>query len=476
MNNSQNNTTTPTSSPRKNKTLYGIFLWAVISFAYLLFVINWGFSIGLNGSGIKDGVTHAGVLGHFKIVSDTSFALNNSATNWAITFGRGIGSVMVALLLVRFAHKKTTIIALILTLFGILAQFMPAAPYGYVLYLLLRTLMAIGGTMMIILTQPIVANFFTKKQKSIASQFGIWFYPLGTIISIVPFVFISKLDTIQNNWQVIFTVLAALNIIPLLIFIFMGSKFDVTNKTQQSKTKEENAGKILLGYLKQKQTYVWVMLFGGWLAAVVFPTSLSINFFADLAGVKRSLFTKEIRIWYILFLAAVFIGPISVGLWSRYNLKRRWFVATIIGGGILFYVLSTIIFIFGIAKQPNGSAVRITSFIFFYVFGFLAGLCLWGIQGVILNLPHEYKDTNPKTVGWMFSLIWGFGYMFFTLCLIIISCVPLVGGATNSGNNFTYALIGTCLIVLMSLIAVIGALLIKEPSPDAKTFPSWSKK
>lgn len=24
------------------------------------------------------------------------------------------------------------------------------------------------------------------------------------------------------------------------------------------------------------------------------------------------------------------------------------------------------------------------------------GVMLWGIQGVILNLPHEYKGSNPK--------------------------------------------------------------------------------
>ncbi|KAF7378534.1 hypothetical protein HZH68_017181 [Vespula germanica] len=109
-----------------------------------------GFSVTLAGGGVEEGTkVTAGFL------------------------GRGIGSVLVALLLAKFAHKYTTIIAIAMTLVGIPAAFMPAAGYGYALFLVLRTIMAIGGTTLIILTQPVVANFFGPKQKSVVSQFGI---------------------------------------------------------------------------------------------------------------------------------------------------------------------------------------------------------------------------------------------------------------------------------------------------------------
>lgn len=36
----------------KNKVAYGFLLWSFISLAYLLFVANWGFVVGLAGNGI----------------------------------------------------------------------------------------------------------------------------------------------------------------------------------------------------------------------------------------------------------------------------------------------------------------------------------------------------------------------------------------------------------------------------------------
>ncbi|QJR44455.1 MFS transporter [Mycoplasma miroungirhinis] len=461
------------------KFLHGLLLWAFISIGYLAFIANWGFAVGLNGTGIKNGVTDSGVLGHFEIVNNSSFQLISQATNWGITIGRGIGSILVAFLLVKFFHKYATIIALGLTLFGIPAQYFPVGQTGYWFFIVFRTIMAIGGTMLIILTQPVVANFFNKKQKSVVSQFGVWFYPLGTIISIIPFVFVANTAAIRENWQIVYTVLAALNALPLLVMVIFGSKFDVKTKEQRAQEPKVNNFGILKGYLKTKSTYVWILLYGGFLIAVVFPTILSTNLFPTLAGIDRNalLFgdlnngfdaTKIIRIWFIIFLAAVFVGPISVGLWSKYNLKRRWFITVALATGVISYLLSMIIFVYGVAKS-NGVALA-----FFFVFAFLSGLSLWGIQGVTLNLPHEYKDNNPKTIGWMFALIWGFGYIFFTIGLIIIGLVKIIGDSAGA-SALTIAIIQFVLTILFSAISVVGALMIKEPSSDSETFPKWMK-
>lgn len=439
----------------KNKVAYGFLLWSFISMGYLLFVANWGFVVGLAGNGIDaSGAADAGFLSYFKIVKNAAFDLTNNAANWAITLGRGIGSVAVALLLAKFAHKYSTIIAISLTLIGIPAQFMPAAPYGYVLFLILRTFMAIGGTMLVILTQPVVSAFFGKKQKSIVSQFGIWFYPLGTIISILPFVFAGKSSVVRENWQLIFTILAALNVIPLIIIIIFGSHFDKTTTENQPK---QEGFKILGKYLKSKATYAWVLLYGAWLCAVVFPTSVSFNIFHDLAGITRNTFNHEIRIWSVCFLAAVFIAPITIGLWSKTNFKRRWFIGLILFIGIMLYALSAVTFIYGVAKNNKFVSAL------FYIFGFLSGLCLWGIQGVMLNMPHEYKNSDPKTIGWMFSLIWGMGYIFFTVILIGISIIP-IAGAKLGGNNYIYSTITFIVLIVVSLSAILGAFLLKEPS------------
>nr|WP_318028175.1 hypothetical protein [Mycoplasmopsis bovis] len=88
----------------------------------------------------------------------------------------------------------------------------------------------------------------------------------------------------------------------------------------------------------------------------------------------------------------------------------------------------------------------------------------------MLNLPHEYADRDPKTIGWMFSLIWGFGYIFYTIIFIIISVVPM----STSISKPTAALIQTIIIAVTTLIALGGVVMLKEPRDDAKTFP-WQK-
>ncbi|MEI7038948.1 hexose phosphate transporter [Mycoplasmopsis bovis] len=472
---------------QKHKVAYGFIIWGFISFAYLLFIANWGFTVGLGGKGFVNGKATPGFLGHFQIVPDASFQFKNTAANWAITFGRGLGSVAVAFLLARIFHKWSTFIAIAMCLVGVPAQFMPGNGGGYVGFIVLRTIMAIGGTMLIILTQPVVANFFGPKQKALISQFGIWFYPLGTIISIIPFVILGQnVESLQKNWVLVFTILGALSIIPLIVIGIFGTKFDAPVKSTDPNAPKvaKRSGFAILGdYLKKKSTYAWILLYGGWLAIAVFPTALTHVIWPNMANIPAEILPqlqKIAKIWQVIFLAAVFVGPISIGLWSRFNLKRRWFVGMIISLAVLFFVLSTIVFVYGVAKDQgayfaaselgSSSAKYYVALVFLYIFGFLTGLCTWGIQGVMLNLPHEYADRDPKTIGWMFSLIWGFGYIFYTIIFIIISVVPM----STSISKPTAALIQTIIIAVTTLIALGGVVMLKEPRDDAKTFP-WQK-
>ncbi len=108
----------------------------------------------------------------------------------------------------------------------------------------------------------------------------------------------------------------------------------------------------------------------------------------------------------------------------------------------LFMVLQkTKVHILQPSELGASSAKYYVALVFLYIFGFLTGLCTWGIQGVMLNLPHEYADRDPKTIGWMFSLIWGFGYIFYTIIFIIISVVPMstsISKPTASINSNNY--------------------------------------
>lgn len=445
----------------------GLSLWTLLVFAYMIFVMNWGFaSAGLNG---KAGVS--GYLGHFfPNVNEAPGTVVNQAVNWGITIGRGIGSVLVGWLIVRISHKYTVILSLIFMLFGIVAPFSPT----YAGFIILRTIFAIGGTMQIILIQPVVSNYLNQRQKAVISQFSPFFYPIGTIITLIPFAGIigeNAQKVVRDNWQIVFLVIGLLTLIPLIGYIILGTKFDLYPANIAKKDNQETL--TLMKFFKQKDTWYWTILYGSWLVAVIFPFTFSKPIFHRLIGDSSEIFNDKISVFLIFFLTGVFVGPFTIGLFSKYQLQRRKYISTIIGIGVFFYVLATIVFVTKVGKNPAFAKTYTDGWTWLFLFlGLFMGICLWGIQGVILNLPHEYPGTNPYSIGFQFGLIWGLGYTAFTIATIITSLINMPPGIDikklDPNNVDGYALGAYILIIIFSLVSSIGLALLKEPNPNYK--------
>ncbi|WP_341488452.1 hexose phosphate transporter [Mesomycoplasma ovipneumoniae] len=444
----------------------GLILWALIVFAYMIFVINWGFaSAGLNG---KAGVS--GYLGHF--FPDASAApgtVVNQAVNWGITIGRGIGSILVGWFIVKISHKYTVVLSLILMLFGIAAPYSPT----YAGFIILRTIFAIGGTMQIVLIQPVVSNYLNPRQKAVISQFSPFFYPIGTIITLIPFILNDVIQaSVRSHWQTIFLVIGLLTLIPLIGYIILGAKFDLYPSALANQAKQEKL--TLTSFFKQKDTWYWTIVYGSWLIAVVFPFTFSKPIFARLIGDSANTFNQKISVFLIVFLSGMFVGPFTVGLFSKYKLQRRKYITTVISLGVLFYVLATVVFVTKVGKDPLSAETYKDGWTWlFLILGLFMGICLWGIQGVILNLPHEYPGANPKRVGFQFGLIWGLGYAAFTVATIITSLINTPPGvdlktAVSAENVDGYALGAYIVIIGFSLASAIGLAFIKEPHPNYK--------
>lgn len=446
----------------------GVILWALLAFAYLIFVMNWGFaSAGLAG---KAGVQDAGYLGHFFTnASDAPSSVVNQAVNWGITIGRAIGSILVGWLIVKVSHKYAVIISLVFMLFGIAAPYSPS----YAGFIILRTILAIGGTMQIVLLQPVVARYMNQRQKALFSKLSPFFYPIGTIITLLPFVAGDKLQvvSIQKEWQIIFLIISLLTLIPLIGYIILGAKFDLYPDAIAARQTAEPLS--LSKFFKQKDTWAWALLYGSWLIAVVFPFAFSKPLFHRFIGDATNSYISQINVFLIVFLAGMFVGPFTVGLISQYQLKRRAFIAGVIGFGVLMYILATITFIYGVKTEGPGKYGGYSAL--FLILGLIMGACLWGIQGVLLNLPHEYKGANPRKIGYQFGLIWGLGYAFFTIANIItglVSTPPEVDIKTDASASSNFATGAYVLVIIFSLLAVGAIFLLKEPNPS---YPSLAK-
>ncbi|MBG0730911.1 hexose phosphate transporter [Mycoplasma sp. 'Moose RK'] len=444
----------------------GFILWFLLVFAYVIFVVNWGFaSAGLNG---KAGVN--GILGHFFDSSSAPSPLFSQAVNWGITIGRGIGSVLVGWLIVKVSHKYAVILSLIFMLFGIAAPYSPT----YAGFVILRTIFAIGGTMQIVFIQPIVSNYMNQRQKAVISQFSPFFYPIGTIITLLPFSGIlgeESLKIFVDNWQIVFLAIGLLTLIPLIGYLIFGTKFDLYSAAIAQKSKEPKP--TLLGFLKQKDTWYWTILYGSWLVAVVFPFLFSKPIFDRLIGGANGIFNQKINTFLILFLCGIFVGPFSVGLISKFQLRRRGFINFVIVLGVFFYIFAAIIFVTKIGTDVANAKNYSDSWTWiFLIFGFLMGVCLWGIQGVILNLPHEYPNSNPQKIGFQFGLIWGLGYTAFTIGTILTSMVLSPPGvdlkSLSTAKVDGLALGAFIIIIILSLVSSVGLVFLREPNTQFK--------
>ncbi|MGY6172304.1 hexose phosphate transporter [Candidatus Mycoplasma pogonae] len=442
----------------------GYAMWAILLLSYCLFIVNWGMASGLNGN---FGSGDKGIINSY--FDQKPEAIFTQAINWAITIGRGIGSIIIGWLIVKFTHKWATMIALTLVLFAIPAPWMP----NYGLFIGFRTIFAIGATTLIILLQPVVSAYFPPIIKGKLSLFSTQGYTLGTIITLAPFLGDAVANTaIVNQWQVILTVLAALFLIPFAAYFLIGQKFDTFEEVKKAQEEQRKALEDKNGptpktsmktLLKQKETYIWILFYGGWLVAVVMPFIMMRSALPALAGIDANQLRVTLVIWLIFFHVSNLFAPYSVGLWNRFNARRKPFIIGITFLGIVFWVFSILAFLYMVVPAHKAGSNMWAGGWLFYILGFIKGLLLWGIQGVFLNNPHEQEGTNPQKVGLQFSLIWGFGYFFFTLATIILSFVRDIPDTGAMG--------WTIGVTLLMLLAPIAWFFIKETKPNAPYLP-----
>lgn len=82
------------------------------------------------------------------------------------------------------------------------------------------------------------------------------------------------------------------------------------------------------------------------------------------------------------------------------------------------------------------------SYVPYLIFGFLSGTCMLGIQGPLLNNPFDFKNASPRRVGIFFSIIWGLGFMVFTVINIILAAIVDVSPTAY------YVVLGLCMLGL----------------------------
>ncbi|AAT27529.1 hexose phosphate transporter [[Mycoplasma] mobile] len=446
----------------KNLTFkQGLLMWSILIIGYIVFIINWLMLGNLAGQGAIDSNGNPiGWTAYFFGGIPENINLITQAVNYTITFMRGVGSLVVGYLIVKLTHKWAVVISLALLLMAIPAILMPSNVGGFAGFIIFRMLLAIGGTTLIIYTQPIVAKSVPQKRKGIFTIFSTFGFSLATIIVAAPF--LSLRIQLQTNWQFVSGITAATAFIPLVIYIIFGKNFDITSQVkldQYDSTLYPTTGKEII---KEKQTWVWVLIYGAGLVLAVIPiTDLFRQALVNLAPANlTNQANSAFSIFTIVYVSGVFLSPFTIGLWNSTNAKRKPFAIFIVSMIILAFILMFLGWRFGSVAT-------------FYVFGFISGWLVWSLQSITLQNPHERKGNTPKRIGIIFSFSWGFGYFFFTIINIILAAIVPENASLELWIGFVI------LFLIFSSLLGVGFLFAEETKPQGKIIPGrlkfWKK-
>ncbi len=415
------------------KTLKGFILWGIVLGGYFLFCFNWMImdnmkgTAGVNGwygSFFGDGATIPGIV--------------EQAPNWTLTFMRGVGAFLAGWVLVKIGHKYAVTIAISLLAFGgILGPMVgllgkPEAGeslYGlFVLFLILRMVMAVGATTLIVYTQPVIATYFNEGQKKTTNLFNALAFNVGSIFAIAFLTYGLKAQ-ILSHWVLFTSGVSCIAIVLLILWVVLAEPIATPDDPNDTAT----YGSVLA----EKRTWMYAIMFGLWLTWVVLYLTMVPGHFLSVINPANG----AAGTWKIMFLAGLF-GGIPLFNWLA---SKDWARKPIAMGAILIGVALTIITAL-IGAYLVGESSQFSSetpfwLFMFYLTSFLAGIAAWGVQGYMLGTTYLYKGATPKKQGIVIGACWGIGYMGETLITILLSPVALNGWAFFA--LFLIASIGT---------------------------------
>src|SRR5207253_1216068 len=133
-----------TSNDRKK----GYFMMAVLWLAYVTFAMNW-----VAGSSLTPQITKTFFCGPVD-------PLISQLVNYSITTARVFANILAAVVLMKMGPKKAAGVAIGLLMMGLVAIYLP----NYWAYTVARMVMAVGGSMVIVYMNPVVAHYVTNSK------------------------------------------------------------------------------------------------------------------------------------------------------------------------------------------------------------------------------------------------------------------------------------------------------------------------
>lgn len=370
-----------------NNTKKGYFMLAVLWLSYVTFAMNW-----VAGSSLTPQITKTFFGGPVD-------PLISQLVNYSITTARVFANILAAIILMKLGPKKAAGTAIGLLIMGLVAIYLP----NYWAYTAARMVMAVGGSMVIVYMNPVVAHYITNsKSKLRMNAANTVAYNEGAFIVAVLFTIFAKQMVV--NWRLTLTFFAALTILFFAGWLWKAENFE---------TKENNDGTgEVYGYkdaLKDGFLWRYGMAFASFLTLYVLSLVSFKAVFEQYTLLNGSVTNLLISGFGIVgTFAGIRIGNKGV---PRKPILMLSGIA-MVGAFALALVFAN--------QLPYLSYTLIA----------ISGFAMYIQYPIFLNLPHELKGMTAQRLTIMFGLFWALAYAGQTVATIIWSYILGTSGYT----------------------------------------------
>lgn len=358
----------------------GYFMMAVLWLAYVTFAMNW-----VAGSSLTPQITQT----FFGGPVDPVIA---QLVNYSITTARVFANILAAIILIKLGPKKAAGTAIALLLMGLVAIYLP----NYWAYTVARMVMAVGGSMVIVYMNPVVAHYVTNsKVKLRINAANTVSYNVGAFVVAILFTVFAK--QMVANWQLTLTIFASLTILVFIAWLLKAENFETQSQTDV--TEPEYGYKDAL-----KDPFLWRygLAFASFLTLYVLSLVSFKAIFDQYTLLNGSVTNLLISGFGIL---GTFVG-IRIG---NGGMERK---PVLVMSGVMMVGAFTLALFFA-----NVNPLLAYSFIS------LSGFAMFIQYPIFLNLPHELKGMTPQKLTIMFGLFWAIAYAGQTIATIIWSFI-----------------------------------------------------
>ncbi|WP_187118839.1 MFS transporter [Bacillus marasmi] len=358
----------------------GYFMMAVLWLAYVTFAMNW-----VAGSSLTPQITQTFFGGPVNPVIA-------QLVNYSITTARVFANILAAIILMKMGPKKAAGTAIALLMMGLVAIYLP----NYWAYTIARMVMAVGGSMVIVYMNPVVAHYVKdSKEKLRINAANTVSYNVGAFVVAILFTLFAKQMVV--NWQLTLTIFASFT---LLVFIAWLLKAENYETQSQASTDEEEYG--YKDALKDPFLWRYGLAFASFLTLYVLSLVSFKAIFDQYTLLNGSVTNLLISGFGIL---GTFVG-IRIG---NEGAQRK--PALVMSGMIMVGAFGLALFFANV--NP----------LFSYIFISISGFAMFIQYPIFLNLPHELKGMTPQKLTIMFGLFWAIAYAGQTIATIIWSFI-----------------------------------------------------